>query len=152
VGGYTGTSRQGEERAFALKMLARGYIVRQASMAWIDHFPKVHATERGEVHYWNLRNSIEFGVTHVPFPNVLMHCFGTTVKHFTVALKSGHVKGLIPAIGASIREVPEQLRSRNAVQRLAYQAFRKFSTVGEMRISGLQTLLSSYGIVLAGNT
>jgi GT2 family glycosyltransferase len=150
-GGYSGLVRQGEERGVALRMLARGMIVRVASRHHIDHFPQPRVGDRSNIIYWTARNFYQFGWSYVPMPQLVLFLIITTLRQ----IKNGFRRRLplqpLAAMAAAVGDAWRTRRQRKPVNSSTFLAFQEMLDAKQLRRSQVTAILQKHGIQLADN-
>lgn len=148
IGGYSGTSRQGEERSFCLRLLDLGFVTRRTASSWVDHFPADYGDRAGRVLAYNFRNSLRYGIELLPFTDAVRHCIGTTATHFRAACRTRQFASYAAALAASPLDIVVSLRSRKPVSSEATAVFARLRQSGGLPFTEIQTVCANAGLRL----
>ena len=138
MGGYGGSGRQGEESTFAIRLLARGMVVRLAPVPPVDHYPQRGPRDWRGIALHQAHNELLYAWAHVPTVHLPVALARTTANAVRVGWRVGAtasaVRGLFTGAGTILRG----RQARSPVPRKVYSLSRALARAGETPLSAAE--------------
>jgi GT2 family glycosyltransferase len=128
-----------EERDYALRMLAAGYVVRLGRAEPLHHLASPNRSWRG-AYYYRARNALAYAWRNVPWPMLPVHWVGTHWKTMAAGVRARHpvwtLHGLLAGYWVSVTRV-----RRTPVSAATYALNRRLVHGGPLPLSAIEASL-----------
>jgi GT2 family glycosyltransferase len=141
VGGYRESHfHQGEEVDLAIRMLARGYVVRLGRAAPLWHYESPRRDFR-RVDIQARRNDVLFAVANVPWPWLPVHLLGTTIRGLWFGLRTRRIRWSLEGCWLGWRDAWRLRSERRPVPPSIYRLSRRLRKKGPIALDIVAPLL-----------
>lgn len=127
---------QGEETDLAIRLLDRGYVIRNGRSDHITHYESPKRDLR-RTHFYGRRNDILFAFRNVPARSFAYHALGTTVNGLRATLKARQATSMAKGILFGWIDGLRMLETRTPVRQDTYDRYRKLRRSGSLRMQEL---------------
>lgn len=138
-GGYSGVGRQHEEVSLCLQLLAKGYVVRVASVPPIAHYPNHITSMHREILKETIKNRLAFAWEQVPWPYMPILACGAAARYIVLGARKGALGAALLGVGEGILGMTKS--RRQSVSTSAYRLHRRLGKKGPLRLSEIEPSL-----------